>query len=416
MPEISARHAAFAALVRWQHEGGHADAIVADVFGQQRVTISDRNFAVELFYGVLRNLTLLDFWVRCLRTANIENDVRAILRIGLYQLLILAVPEHAAVYETVELGQTRQRALVNGILRTAIRERDDLQNRARGQPLSIRKSHPEFIVSRWQRNFGSDAASKLCQWNNEPPPIYGRVNELKIDLEQFRHRYPMGEPSPLDSRFFRFVTPPTDALARGHCYVQDLSTTLACRLLDPQPAEQILDACAAPGGKTIYLAQMMQNRGVIVASDRDAARLAVLQENVARLGATIVKEIQQDWMDRKISGQIQSSAPFDRVLIDVPCTNTGVMRRRLDLRWRLQPEDCHRMQKRQLDMVASVLRLLKPGGTFVYSTCSLEPEENEEVVAHSLAVFPQLRLIEQQACLPHRDGCDGAFAAKFALA
>jgi 16S rRNA (cytosine967-C5)-methyltransferase len=156
----------------------------------------------------------------------------------------------------------------------------------------------------------------------------------------------------------------------------------------------------------------MENRGVIIACDRDRERLQILKDNVSRLDATIVRAVCHDWTRHHLPQEILAIAPFDRILLDAPCTNTGVMRRRIDVRWRLRPEDFSRMSNEQLTIARAVLRLLKPGGTLVYSTCSLEPEENEQVVRRLLAELPALGLEAERDSLPFRDGFDGAYAAR----
>jgi 16S rRNA (cytosine967-C5)-methyltransferase len=213
--------------------------------------------------------------------------------------------------------------------------------------------------------------------------------------------------------FVEFDVVPTAAISRGHCYIQDPSTAIACQILNPKPGEKILDACAAPGGKTGYIAQLMENRGPIVACDRDLERLEIVEENMTRLDVDIVHTFGHDWTCSHVPAEIASMAPFDRILIDAPCSNTGVMRRRVDARWRLQPADFLRMQQRQLEMIRALIALLGPEGVLVYSTCSLEPEENEQVVRQALTSAPILRLEEEKRSLPFRDGFDGAFAAKF---
>ena len=160
----------------------------------------------------------------------------------------------------------------------------------------------------------------------------------------------------------------------------------------------------------------MQNLGVIIACDRDPERLQILRENVARLGATIVRPVRHDWRRDDHLKEIASIGRFDRVLVDAPCTNTGVIRRRIDVRWRLRPEDFSRMPDEQFIITRAVLRLLKPGGVLVYSTCSLEPEENEKLIRHLLTELPGLRLEMERDSLPFRDGFDGACAAKFTVA
>jgi 16S rRNA (cytosine967-C5)-methyltransferase len=412
MARLSARRIALNALRMWRKEKRFADLIVSESLAKAELTESDRAFAFELFYGVLRNLTLLDFWVGYLRASRVDVDLRDVLRLGLYQLFLLKTAPHAAVHETVELVPRRQRPIVNGMLRAAIRRQSELFARADAEPLFVRASHPQFLVERWQQHFGAQHAEELCKWNNLPAPIYGRINQLRIDREEFLRLYPDSRPLKRNPEFVEFDVLPTGAVRQGHCYIQDPSTAIACQILSPRAGEKILDACAAPGGKTGYIAQLMENRGTIVACDRNPERLQILKENMARLGVGIVRIFDHDWTRGHIPSEIASMASFHRILLDAPCSNTGVMRRRVDARWRLQPADFPRMQQRQLEIICALVPLLKPNGTLVYSTCSLEPEENEQVV-QALTSASILRLEEQKCPLPFQDGLDGAFAAKF---
>ncbi len=295
MARRSARQTAFAALRLWRKEKRFADSIISGLLANADLTPSDRAFALELFYGVLRNLTLLDFWIGCLRASHIEVNVRDILRLGLYQIFLLKTPGHAAVHETVALASQKQRPIINAVLRAAIRQRSELLERADEQPLFVRTSHPEFLVERWQQRSGAEYTDELCKWNNRPAPIFGRINRIKTDPETFLQLHPDSRPLPGNPDFIEFDTLPTAALDSGQCYIQDPSTAIACQLLDPKPGERILDACAAPGGKTAYLAQLLKNRGFIIACDRDRERLQILKDNVGRLGATIVRAVRHDW-------------------------------------------------------------------------------------------------------------------------
>jgi 16S rRNA (cytosine967-C5)-methyltransferase len=412
MARRSARQTALAALRLWRKEKRFADSILSGFLAKANLAASDRAFALELFYGVLRNLTLLDFWIDCLRASHIEDSVRDVVRLGLYQIFVLETPEHAAVHETVAIASQKQRGIINALLRAGIRQRNELLERANTQPLFVRTSHPQFLVERWQQRFGAEHTQELCRWNNRPAPVYGRINGIKIDPETFVQLYPDSGPLPANPDFLKFSTLPTAGLACGHCYIQDPSTAIASYLLDPKPEERILDACAAPGGKTAHIAQLMQNRGAIIACDRDRERLEILKHNVRRLGATIVRAVRHDWSRNHTPEEILSIAPFDRVLLDAPCTNTGVMRRRIDVRWRLRPEDFSRMSNEQLLISRAVIRLLKPGGVLVYSTCSLEREENEQLVRRLVAELPSLALETERDSFPFRDGLDGAFAAR----
>jgi 16S rRNA (cytosine967-C5)-methyltransferase len=405
----SSRGLALVALQKWRTGEQLADAILGQLLRSSALAAPDRAFATELFYGVLRNLTLLDFWIDSLRSRHLDHDTRDRLRLGLYQLLVLETPEHAAVFETVALAKPKSRSLVNGMLRSATRGKTDLVRNASEQNLSVRTSHPQFLVDRWAQNFGDKDAEALCEWNNRPAPVYARINRIKISEDAFVAQHPEAERLSAQENFVRLTNIPHDALADGHCYIQDPSTAAACLLLDPKPGDNVLDACAAPGGKTGYIAELMKNEGFILACDRDTSRVRTVQENLKRLGVGISHCVSHDWTS---GNSLPEAAEFDRILIDAPCTNTGVMRRRVDLRWRLRPESFPRMRAEQLGIVRATIPLLRPGGALVYSTCSIEPEENEEVIRAILGEFLCLKRADQISLLPFRDGFDGAFAAK----
>ena len=409
----SARRVALTALKTWRTEKQFADSIISRLLNASLLKEADRGFALELFYGVLRNRTLLDFWISQLRQGRLDANLRDILRLGAYQLFFLETSPHAAVHETVELAASQGRGIANAILRNASRNRDQLQRRANQQPLSVQWSHPEFLIERWQQNFGDAPTLDLCAWNNRPAPVYARINQLKITPAKFVRTYAGSFLLPNQENFAGISAGIIEAVAAGHCYIQDPSTALACDLLDPQPGERILDACAAPGGKTGYLAEKMQNRGAVLACDRDRDRLKILRENLARVGVEIADIWEHDWEKTNPPGKHCSTAPFDRILIDAPCSNTGVIRRRVDVRWRLRPGDFLRMQQRQLKIIRAVAPLLKPDGILVYSTCSIEPEENELVAEQVASTVPFLRRERQEQLLPFRDHVDGAFAARF---
>ena len=409
MSKPSSRGLALVALQKWRAGEQFADAILGQLLRSSDLAAPDRAFATELFYGVLRNLALLDFWIDSLRSRHLDHDTRDLLRLGLYQLFVLETPEHAAVFETVALAKPKSRSLVNGVLRSATRGKADLVRKASEQDLSVRTSHPQFLVDRWVKNFGEKDTEALCDWNNRPAPVYARINRIKISKDEFLAQHRDAEPLSAHENFVRLTNIPHDALADGHCYIQDPSTAAACLLLDPKPGDRVLDACAAPGGKTGYIAELMKNEGFILACDRDTSRVRTLQENLERLGVGISRCVAHDWTSRD---PLPEDTAFDRILIDAPCTNTGVMRRRVDLRWRLKSESFSRMQAEQLGIVRATIPLLKPGGALVYSTCSIEREENEEVVAAIRREFPFLKLGDQISLVPFRDGFDGAFAAK----
>ena len=411
MASASARGLALTALEEWRHGQRFADSILQQLLARSALGEADRGFATELFYGMLRNLTLLDFWINRLRSGSLDHRSRDLLRLGLYQIFLLRTATHAAVFETVQLAPRSSRSLVNGVLRSASRRIDELSAAAEAESLSVRTSQPQFIVDRWTAAFGVANTDALCAWDNQPAPIYARVNTLKTTVESFLAADSTRELLTGRRNFVRVGGVPLEEIGRGECYIQDPGTSVACALLDPQPGDVVLDACAAPGGKTGLLADMMRNRGRLFACDREPARLDLLSSNLQRLGAAVAEVVQQDWTSGQLAAELQGKI-FDRILLDAPCTNTGVIRRRVDLRWRLKREDFARMANEQITIAREVIPLLKPGGVLVYSTCSLEADENEGVVERLLREFPALVLSEQHSVLPFRDGYDGAYAAK----
>lgn len=412
MAQQTSRELALDALRQWRTGDNFADGILARLLRSSDLTAPDRAFATELLYGTLRNLILLDFWIGRLRSGHLDHDARDLLRLGLYQLFCLKTPEHAAVYETVKLAGPKRRSLVNAILRSAVRRQAELVGNAAEQNLSVRTSHPQFLIDRWTKNFGTEHTAELCAWNTQPAAIYARINQLKISLEDFLAEHSSAERLPEHPNFVRLTDIPHNALDRGHCYIQDPSTAAACLLLEARPGENVLDACAAPGGKTGYLAEMMKNRGELIACDRDAARIRTLRDNLERLGVTVARFIEHDWTRGAPPSEISAASAFDRILVDAPCSNTGVMRRRVDLRWRLKAGDFSRMRQEQLRILRATVPLLKVGGALVYSTCSIEPEENDEVGKVIRQEFSFLKLAGHTSLLPFRDGFDGAYAAK----
>lgn len=404
------RAACLRALLRWEDERVFADDVLEQV-ATTTMSRSDRALLMELLYGVIRNLRLLDFILGILRTKPVDARSRQVLRIGLYQLLFMRIPAHAAVNETVALAGHEARSLVNALLRRAVREEPEIQRRIAAATPAERWSHPDFLFERWVRCWGAESAEALCRWNNQPPPVFARVNGLRATRDELLRNSSEAEPSEVDAMMVRLRgRPPERWIRDGLCYIQDPSTLVACKSLDPQPGEQVLDACAAPGGKTAYLAELMGNKGSITACDVSQMRLQRLTENISRLGVTNTQVVRWNWLEG--SGRFTRGS-FDRILIDTPCSNTGVLRRRVDVRWRLAPGDFERLAQKQLMLVDRLVPLLRRGGFLVYSTCSLEREENQEIAQKITGVFSTLRFIEERQTLPFRDAVDGAYAAKF---
>ncbi len=407
------RQVCIRALLEWEKGKSFSDEILHTLLEKEQFSPMDRGFLMETFFGILRNLSQLDFLISELRKESLDAQTRAVIRLGLYQIFHMRTPPHAAVNETVELGG-RARGVVNAVLRRALREKEALERRLTSAPQSVRTSHPDFLIDRWGAQFGPDATDRLCKWNNEPAEVYVRANGLKVTVGELLRSAPDAELAEFHPKSLRVKRLPFSWMVGGLCYVQDPSTLLACDLLSPQPGESVLDACAAPGGKTTYLAELMRNEGRIVACDIYESRVTRLRENLTRLGVTIAEVLQHDAMlEPDADNASLQQGTFDRALVDAPCSNTGVLRRRVDVRWRLTEEDFIRMPGHQFALVRRTAQMLKPGGTLVYSTCSLEAEENDLLVQQISSQVSELRHVESRRSLPFVDRVDGAFAAKF---
>jgi 16S rRNA (cytosine967-C5)-methyltransferase len=423
------REIAFRVLQRRAQNHLYIEDLLADELARATLPSADRSLAQELTYGVVRREATLDWLIQRKAARSIrQNSTKTLLRLGLYQLFWLErIPDHAAVHETVALskhcGAERQAGFINALLRGYIRERastmkllDDL----RTQEPALACSHPAWLGARWEKRWGREAALGLMDWNNQPPVIFGRVNTLRVEPAQLTETWSREQ---VESRavshewtrsflVFRLGSHPPltqlESFQRGYFYVQDPSTLLAVGLLDPQPGETILDLCSAPGGKTSCIAQLMEDRGQITARDLDPQRLRLVRENCGRLGITCVQtSIVSERLDRT-----KGAENFARALVDAPCSNTGVMRRRIDVRWRLKPDEIPRLHASQLRLLRHAADQLAPGGVLVYSTCSLEPEENQGVIAAFLRQNTRFNLETERELTPFADGVDGAYAAR----
>jgi 16S rRNA (cytosine967-C5)-methyltransferase len=405
----NARQLAWVILQQWAPHSWFAEDRIEHEASKHFLSGPDRGMLNTMVLCALRNRSLLDAWVDHLRgPGRLDGATRHLLQLGLAQLLLLNMASHAAVNETVNLASPASRGLVNAILRRAGREAAELHAFAQTLPWHVRSSIPEFLAKKWRNNFGATQAEDLAKWINEPAPILVRANELK-----FRSFAKIGDvpgTTPLEAHpgFFQCADLPSRLLQDGVVYAQDPSTALAPRLLAPAPGQTILDACAAPGGKTALMAQLMGNKGKIIAADNSAKRLKRLEGNLFRLGVKNATLLEQDWIAKEAPSWLHS---VDGILIDAPCSNTGVMRRRVDVRWRLTPETAGEMQQIQLKLLTALAPLVKVGGRIVYSTCSIEPEENEGAVQKFTQANPNYILAETDRSLPFRDKIDGGFAA-----
>ncbi|KAB2640226.1 MAG: 16S rRNA (cytosine(967)-C(5))-methyltransferase RsmB [Verrucomicrobia bacterium] len=408
------RQAAVSALHAWAQGQDYAESLIERHAQRRKLSSPDRGLLQAILFGVLRHRRLLDHWISKLRDGKLDPETRDVLRVGLCQLLILNLPDHAAVNETVEAGKANVRNLVNAVLRRATTSRKRLLDEVADLPPPVVHSHPDWLCNRWRAAFGKANTLALMEWNNQPAATFFRLNPLGGALASPGVSPLPGTPVAKAPNFFQLEGPlPTALLAAGAIYIQDPATRHAVELLDPQPGEHILDACAAPGGKAFLIAAALGSAANLVCTDSNEKRLPRLRDNLTRLHAADATIAVHDWT---LPAPPAWHAAFDGILLDVPCSNTGVMRRRVDVRWRLQAPDIEALVRTQRLILENALPCLKPGGRLVYSTCSLEHAENLGQIEAFLAAHPDLTLQGTREALPFRDQTDGAFAARIGAA
>ncbi|MGC2063572.1 MAG: 16S rRNA (cytosine(967)-C(5))-methyltransferase RsmB [Thermodesulfovibrionales bacterium] len=410
----------------------------------------DRAFLMEIVYGVLRYRDMLD-WILghfLKKPASLDDWTVNNLRAALYQLYFMRVPERAVVHEAVEIEKTfaqknrnAKPPLVNAVLRSIVRQRDQFvlplkpaNPDSPASEIALNTSHPRWLIRHWIKRFGEDEARCLAEANNMRPPFTVRTNTLRTTREAlidwFRREGIPASPtrySPEGITLDEQVTYDDLSFARGFFTVQDEASQLVTWLLNPQPGERVLDACAAPGGKTTHIAQMMRDGGEIVAVERDANRMAHLRENISTLGLRSVRVVNADVteLDDPHIHQIPvDQIFFDRILLDAPCSATGVIRRNPDVKYRHKAADLLLFREKQLHLLKTVSRFLKKEGTLVYAVCSTEPEEGEQVIDEFLKTDREFRIIDAGVPLlkeflaggilrtfPHKHNMDGFFGA-----
>jgi 16S rRNA (cytosine967-C5)-methyltransferase len=434
-----ARRAAFEVLRRVEEEGAFAAPLLANL--PEALSPEDRGLAYELTLGVLRRQFWLDRLIEHLsgrKAEKLDVPVRLALRMGLFQLRLLArVPAHAAVNESVQMahasGFRSAAPFINAVLRRATREPDFDPAAGVEDPLekiAVETSHPPKLIRRWAAAFGVEEAASFAAANNDPAPAAFRVNTLKADpaalVEKLRAEGLSVAPSRVAPGGWRVEggagasAALRELAAEGLVYMQDEASQLVAHVLGATPGERVLDACAAPGSKTTHVAALAEGRALVVAGDLYERRLRVVGETCARLGVVGVN---------LVALNAEAALPFaaetfDRVLVDAPCTGTGTLRHNPEIRWRLTLESFGELPTVQGRILSEAARVLRRGGRLVYSTCSVEREENEEVVAAFLQSHTDFKQVEAtpapaQLLLldgaartwPQRDDVDGFYVA-----
>jgi 16S rRNA (cytosine967-C5)-methyltransferase len=443
---VSVRELALQVLVGVQGRGAFSDKLAESLAERHALERRDRALLNELVKGTLRRRGTLDAALGPLVHAGLDTLpawIQNALRLGAYQLLYLdRVPAHAAVSESVSLarkyGHPGTAGLVNSVLRRlAERPREAVLAELAGpdpatadlDTLSALTSHPHWLLERWLARYPQAEVLKLTEANNRTARVGLRANRLRLDAKELLRRLAAAGVEAAPGRWSPstvYIEGEVDlaalpGLAAGDCTVQDESETLVGLLVAPRPGERVLDLCAAPGGKTGHLAELMGDRGELVAVDKQPARVRALRAGIERLRLRCVQVIESE------AAELAWDTPFERVLVDAPCSGLGVLARRADARWRKKPEILETMPPVQGALLAAGARAVRPGGALVYSVCTFEPEETFAVARAFLAAHPEFRLADARAwlpdgvvspegfllCLPHVHGTDGAFAARF---
>ncbi|AZK49029.1 16S rRNA (cytosine(967)-C(5))-methyltransferase RsmB [Paenibacillus lentus] len=401
----SARDAALHVLTGVEQEGAYSNLLLNAALQKSGLTGPEAGLATELVYGTISRKNTIDYYLDqfvAKGVVKLQPWVRNLLRLSFYQIFYLdRIPPHAAVNEAVNIAKRRGHqgisGMVNGVLRNVLRRKEELklpEDMPSVRRIALEHSHPEWLVSRWIEQYGEETAEAICRANNESPPVNVRVNGMQISRAELMHRMEEQGLKVAASR----VSPDgiivlsggnmalTDWYRDGLLSIQDESSMLVAEAVDPKAGMTVLDCCAAPGGKTCHMAERMEGGGRVIANDIHPHKVKLIEDQAARLQLGNVQAQSGDALelDKRFAPE-----SFDRILLDAPCSGLGVIRRKPDLKWVKTPEDISEIIKIQQDLLDRASVLLKPGGVLVYSTCTIEPGENEEVVKQFLSRHPE---------------------------
>ncbi len=435
-----ARLAAVKILNRIERSGSYIDKLVDFEINSGNFNDMDKALLMELTYGVTRWKARLDWILIGFFHGDFQkcfNYVKNALRVGLYQILYLdKVPNSAAIDEAVEIVKRKQgkktAGLINGVLRNIARNIDNIrypkENEDRPFYISIMESHPKWMVLRWLERYGEEDTLKLLKKNNEIPFQTVKINPMKITRDEiftlFNEHNVEFQESPYLEGSIKILThkikmQQTELFKSGKITIQDTSASLAAKLLNAKENENILDLCAAPGGKTSQIIEDMNDKGKVLAVDLFEARVKLINDNITRLGYKSVETKVGDIRDLK------TEELFDGVQIDVPCTGLGTISKKPDIKWTVEKESLAKLNNIQYEFLDIASKFVKVGGRVVYSTCTIEPDENEKIVNKFLSNNNNFELddaenyLHKEICtnkmmqtLPHLHNTDGAFAAR----
>ncbi|MGG3956014.1 16S rRNA (cytosine(967)-C(5))-methyltransferase RsmB [Bhargavaea massiliensis] len=439
MSKKNVRNLALDVLIDIEKKRAYSNLSLHHVIETNELSAQDVALLTELVYGTVQRRDTLDYYLQPFVKGKIEPWVRLLLRLSLYQMVYLdRIPDRAVLFEAVEIAKRRGHrgiaSLVNGVLRSiqrqGLRSFDEIQDDL--ERLAIATSHPLWLVRRWVEQFGLDATKRMCEANVLPPEQTARVNTTKATVSdviaELKKEGIEAVPSTVVDVGVKMVkgnAAKTKAFQNGLLTIQDESSMLVAYALSPNETDVVLDCCAAPGGKTTHIAERMNNRGRIVALDIHDHKVKLIEQQAKRLGLSNIEAKQLD--SRQAHTQFAAET-FDRILVDAPCSGLGVIRRKPEIKYAKNEKDIAQLAEIQLNILRAVAPLLKRGGTLVYSTCTVDREENERVIAKFLDEHPQyerdqtlaLRLPSSVApyvhdgmlqLLPHHVFSDGFFIA-----
>lgn len=426
MPIDIARETALKALNEINQNGAYSNIALSKHLENKSLRDMDRGLATELVYGTVKWKLTIDYIIERFSSVGLKKIspwIMDILRLGIYQLLFTdRIPPSAACNQCVELakryGHRASAGYVNGVLRTVLRSRNELlypdRSGDRDSYLSVRYSYPLWLVKEWRELFGDDFAEELLDSGNRPPELTVRVNALKGSREDAEERLRAESVETAGGRYLKEALiiknpPPLSALRtfrEGRFQVQDESSMLVSRVLDPQPGELVIDACGAPGGKSTHIAELMGDRGAVISRDIHRHKLKLINDAASRLGLTIIKTELRD----AVRFDSEQKGIADRVLVDAPCSGLGIIRRKPDIKWVKTDSGRREIIALQARILLAAGGYVRPGGVLVYSTCTIGPFENEEVVKGFIAENPEFTAEDIRPFLP--DGLKRAEAEK----
>jgi 16S rRNA (cytosine967-C5)-methyltransferase len=417
MKEFNARWVAYQLLTRLEARQSNSTILLQEALVKV-ADPKDRNLITDLVLGTVRWRARLLFLISQLSKRSLHQldpEILVILQLGRYQLLYTNIAPHAAIYETVKLCKigrlTSAASFVNGILRAVQGKMHSLPEPME-HVLATRWSHPDWLVSRWVQRFGERDAIALMQINNQPPPVYLHVNTLHVDPETVMERLSredvVVESTSFDAAVLRVRTgaaQATKSFLDGDFYIQDAAVHLLADFMNPAAGSRILEIAAAPGGKTIQLA--FRKPASIIAIDSDLRRMRTWRRNMARMKISVVHGLLADARNPPLR-----TDGFDQVIIDAPCSTLGVIRRHPEVKWWRKESDLSELHTLQLQILSACAKYVRSQGELIYSVCSFEPEETEQVREAFLKQQAQFKMLQEMTLLPHRDQTDGFYALK----